>query len=317
MGIAIVDAVQLAKLNRAAQEALAQRQKQLHLGSATETALLEEARRAAQNDALVPFRDSFARLHNVSLAELAAFDALPSGAIPEAQASGAIPETQVQSVRVGAAGVLGALLGGTATGAAAGAGTFAAVGAMAAASTGTAISTLSGAAATSATLAWLGGGTLAAGGGGVAVGTAVVTGVVAAPVVLVMAGFIEYKGRQQRRQQRETAEQLATAETEMVLIEERTAGVIERSREIRDVLVVLARELQDRLPPLDLLIAGNPDYATYNSSERRMVAATVGLATSLVTVLSARFVDDQGAVTDLSALVLDDARHRLTLLQPA
>lgn len=57
--------------------------------------------------------------------------------------------------------------------------------ALATAGTGTAIASLSGAAAESATLAWLGGGTLAAGGGGVAAGSAVLTGVAAAPAVLV------------------------------------------------------------------------------------------------------------------------------------
>lgn len=52
------------------------------------------------------------------------------------------------------------------------------------ASTGTAISTLSGAAATNATLAWLGGGALAVGGGGMALGTAVLGGLVVGPALL-------------------------------------------------------------------------------------------------------------------------------------
>ncbi len=62
---------------------------------------------------------------------------------------------------------------------------LAGVRALATAGTGTAIAGLSGAAAESATLAWLGGGTLAAGGGGVAAGGAVLTGVAAAPALLV------------------------------------------------------------------------------------------------------------------------------------
>jgi len=67
-------------------------------------------------------------------------------------------------------------------------GTYGAVGTFAAASTGTAISTLSGAAATNATLAWLGGGSLAIGGGGMALGTAVLGGVIAAPLIAI-TGF--------------------------------------------------------------------------------------------------------------------------------
>jgi len=68
-------------------------------------------------------------------------------------------------------------------------GAYGGVGLLASASTGTAISTLSGAAATNATLAWLGGGSIALGGGGMAVGTAVLSGMVAGPLIAV-AGFV-------------------------------------------------------------------------------------------------------------------------------
>jgi hypothetical protein len=68
-------------------------------------------------------------------------------------------------------------------------GTWALVGTFGIASTGTAIGTLSGAAASNAILAWLGGGSLAAGGGGMAVGTAVLGGLVAVPVIAVTALF--------------------------------------------------------------------------------------------------------------------------------
>jgi hypothetical protein len=51
------------------------------------------------------------------------------------------------------------------------------------ASTGTAIASLSGAAAENAILAWFGGGSIAAGGGGAALGSAVLSGIVAGPAV--------------------------------------------------------------------------------------------------------------------------------------
>jgi hypothetical protein len=59
------------------------------------------------------------------------------------------------------------------------------------ASTGTAITTLSGAAAYNATLAWLGGGAIATGGGGMAVGTIVLGGLVAVPV-LAVSGVVQH-----------------------------------------------------------------------------------------------------------------------------
>ena len=96
-------------------------------------------------------------------------------------------------------GAIGSVSAGTTAAAGIGAGiaygTFAATAAWATASTGTAISTLSGAAATSATLAALGGGSLATGGLGVAAGTALLTGIVALPA-LVVAGVVA--GRKRR-----------------------------------------------------------------------------------------------------------------------
>lgn len=87
-------------------------------------------------------------------------------------------------VSLSAGAVAGGLAQGSLAGATAGAATFGAVGALGTASTNVAIAGLSGAAAKSATLAWLGGGSLASGGGGVALGTTVLGGIVAAPVLL-------------------------------------------------------------------------------------------------------------------------------------
>ena len=78
---------------------------------------------------------------------------------------------------------------GVASGALTAMGAYGSVGMLATASTGTAIGSLSGAAATNATLAWLGGGSLAAGGGGMALGTAVLGGMVAGPLIAV-TGFV-------------------------------------------------------------------------------------------------------------------------------
>jgi hypothetical protein len=302
VGIAIFDAVGLAKRNKAAYEELLVCQRLLQRRCEAESSAQSRERRACYESALAPFRDIFARIKNVDLAELNDFDVLPTGALPEAD---------LRNVRVGAAGLVTAMAGGAATGAAAGAATFAAVGALATASTGTAISSLSGAAATSATLAWLGGGAVAAGGGGVAAGTAVLTGVVTGPVVLALAGFLEYKGRQQRRRQQETAVLLADAAALFDGTGTRVAEVLRRSKQIREILRALRTELSGRLPALDLLVRADVDYRTYTTAERRRVAEAVGLATTLVTVMSAEFVDEEGHVTDLSARVLEDATDRL------
>lgn len=89
---------------------------------------------------------------------------------------------------------------GAGTAAAAGLGSWALVGAFGTASTGASISGLSGAAATNATLAWFGGGSLAVGGGGIAVGTLVLTSVVAIPAVIATVAFSYNAARKREKQ---------------------------------------------------------------------------------------------------------------------
>jgi hypothetical protein len=308
VGIAIFDATSLAKKNKATHGELSSRSADLRVRCDTEAKAQERARRACQEKALVPFAEIFARIRNLDVAELESFDKLPSGA-PR--------DPEVQRVRLSATGAVGALVGGAATGAAVGAVTFAAVGELAIASTGTAIAGLSGAAATNATLAWLGGGSLAAGGGGIAAGTTVLTWLVAAPVILALAGFVEWKGRQQRRQQQETAALMKKAAADLKLAETKASAVISRGQQIRGVLRKLRRELEDRLLALELLVAENDDYATYNPQQRRQVAESATIAITLMTVMRAPLVDDKGQVTDLSDNVVKDAKLRLATLEPA
>jgi hypothetical protein len=308
MGIPILDAAKLAKTNKLELDELVARQDRLVKRCEAETAAQDAQRRACQDDGLAPFRDTFERIRNTDLKELSSFDRLPSGAMPD---------LEIENVRLSATGALGALAGGAALGAAAGAGTFAAVGALATASTGAAISGLSGAAATSATMAWLGGGSVAAGGGGVAAGSTVLAGVVAAPVVLALAGFVHWKGRQKRREQQATAAELKKVSAELRLNETRTDAVLARGAQIRQVLADLLAELTKRLPAFTSLVDNNDDYKSYGLEQRRQVADAVSLAVTIVTVLSARFVDDDGLVTDLSANAVADATMRLGALNPA
>jgi hypothetical protein len=308
VGISIFDAVGLAKQNKAVHEELTNCCAKLQERFANETAAQESVRRSCQETALAPLKDILSRIKNVDLAQLTSFDDLPAGALPDAE---------VQNVRLSATSALKALVGGAASGAALGAATFTAVGALATASTGAAIAGLSGAAATSATLAAIGGGAIAAGGGGVALGTTILTGLVAAPVLLACAGFVEFKGRQQRRQQQETQVAMRRAAADLTAAEAKAKLVITRGQQIRSALRLIRRELVERLPALELLIADNDNYATYTNAERRQLAESVTLATTLITVMSTMFIDDKGMVTDLSKSVIDDAKLRLRTLQAA
>ncbi|WP_432489376.1 hypothetical protein [Kineococcus sp. SYSU DK018] len=302
MGIAWVEAVRLARANRGQQEELEDRHAALLKRAERERTAQEQRRREVYEQVLVPFRDVFARLKNVDLAELASID-LPTG--------GPAPQVQVTQVRLSALRTVGALAGGLGAGAGAGAGAFAGVGAFAAASTGTAISGLSGAAATSATLAALGGGSIATGGGGVAAGTVVLGSLVAAPAVIATVGVLAWQGRRQRRQQKESAEELAVAEADLTRAEQNASAVIARSRQVRTLLSDLQTEAGGHLERLEVLIEDGDDYAAYSPAQRAQVATTVSLMTTTISVMATPLTDEDGVVSDLSGQVVYDARRRL------
>jgi len=120
---------------------------------------------------------------------------------------------------------------GVSAGASTALGTWALVGTYGTASTGTAISGLSGAAASNAILAWLGGGSLAAGGGGMAVGTAMLGGVVLVPTAIILAIFSHLSANKKIRE-----------------IEERVAqalAAIEQSRGTQLMLEGLGRRIEE------------------------------------------------------------------------
>ncbi|NAZ74291.1 hypothetical protein GTQ99_02470 [Kineococcus sp. T13] len=302
MGIAWVEAARLARANRSQQEELEDRQTALQKRAERERQAQEQRRREVYEQVLVPFRDVFARLKNIDLAELASID-LPS--------AGHTPQVEVTQVRLSALQTVGALAGGLGAGAGAGVGTVAAVTAFAAASTGTSISALSGAAASSATLAWLGGGSLAAGGYGVAGGTIVLGGLVAAPAILATAGVLIWQGRRHHRRQRETAEELTQAEVDLARAEDNTAAVIRRSRQVRTLLTDLQAEAGDHLEKLRSLVDAEADYALYTPDQRAQFATTVSLMTTTISVMATALADEHGVVSDLSGQVVDDARQRL------
>ena len=81
MGIAIFDAVGLAKWNRAAYEELLACQRLLQRRCEAESSAQRRERRTCYESALSPFRDIFVRIKNVDLLELDEFDVLPSGAL--------------------------------------------------------------------------------------------------------------------------------------------------------------------------------------------------------------------------------------------
>lgn len=301
MGVAIVDAVLMARTNRGRHARLVQRHEELTADLEVEAVLSTAARQRAYA-ALERFAVAFRRLRHAELAELV--DVAPV----EAEE---LPSVELRALRINALGSLSALAGGAAAGGTAGAVAFSAVGVFATASTGTAISTLSGAAATSATLAWLGGGSIATGGGGIAAGTTVLTGIVALPVVLTTAAVVEWQGRRLRRGQRETAAQIAVAEAEFRRAEVAVMVLTARARQLCSVADRLTDEVDRLLPRMLRQLEASTDYRAWDDDERGVVAALAALALAAAAVLAAPVADEDGAPTDLSEAAADAAGRTL------
>ncbi|PSK70915.1 hypothetical protein C6W96_19900 [Streptomyces sp. CS149] len=307
MAVAMYRAVLLARRNEQRKGELNTRRRKLDRHVVQESAAQEKQRQATYGRALVPFRDAFARLKRVDLAELS----------PVAPAGHATADVELQEIQRLAVSVVGSLIGGGAAGAGIGTATYLAVGAFATASTGTAVSGLSGAAASSATLAWLGGGSLAAGGGGVAAGTAVLAAVVAVPALVVGGVLLEWRGRSAREDQEKVAGELGAAESELAEARRILSEVFQRSREIRLVLEALCVAVEERLPAFAALVAGNDDYGAYDAEQRAQVKEVFDLACTTVKVMAAPPAGEDGKVGELSSRVVAEARAHLAELASA
>ncbi|OLL76882.1 hypothetical protein Ae168Ps1_5302c [Pseudonocardia sp. Ae168_Ps1] len=309
MEMSIVEAARLNRANRAEEQRLRARHEDLVGRLGIERDAHDLRRTNIYYTAIAPFCEVFATLKNVELGALTEIHLPPATDLPLREDA---PAATIRGVHG-----LAAAAGGAAVGAGAGSAAFAGVGAFAAASTGTPIASLSGAAATNATLAWLGGGSLAAGGGGVAVGSLVLTGVVAAPVLIAGTGFVVWKGRRDLRDQRAVAVQLAEQEAVMSREEQRCDAVLRRSRLLRTALADLQDHIARRIGAFTALVDRTPDFAVYTPEERDLVRTLVRLVSTATTLMGTRPADESGAVTTESGLVIEQARALLADLDRA
>lgn len=139
-------------------------------------------------------------------------------------------------------------------GAVSGAVAFGAVGMFASASTGTAISALSGAAATNATLAWLGGGSLAAGGGGMALGTAVLGGLVAIPAIIAGGFVLNAKSKEALENAKANRAKVKQAVAEAEAAISAMNVILSRCNQMQDIIIRLASHLDKLVTQLQNLI---------------------------------------------------------------
>jgi len=169
------------------------------------------------------------------------------------------------------------------------------------ASTGTAIGSLSGVAATNATLAALGGGALSVGGGGMALGSAVLGGVVIMPAAVTVAYRFAADAEKKLTEAHkhfasvlENAGKYRTAETAL-------KGVDRRVRELKYAMTRLSDIYAGSVfPRLESVYANNKQrdgqvYCSSLSDENRLtLGLTLQVLRSIKQVIAARVLDENG-----------------------
>lgn len=258
---------------------------------ATNDALVDYGARKfrAFNGVIDDFIRTFGRLKNVELSQSLELDKLNLGDF-STQTLGGLRQ-DYQALKDAGLGV-GAGLG---SGAALAFGAYNGTMMLATASTGTAISSLGGVAATNATLAWLGGGSLAAGGGGMALGTAVLGGIVAGPALAIFGHIVGSKGEEALNNARGNREQARTiaADADKAVTQLDAIGQVTSiaNRTFSAVTTCLRRAVRE----LEQVIAKEgEDFGAFSSASRDTVFSTVKFAQLIKAMIDTPILDEAG-----------------------
>lgn len=246
----------------------------------------------ASANELKDFVETYRKLKNVNVSETNMeenLDNLP--AITE----GSLEE--MDDISLEATDVLGGGLAGIGAGALLGWGTYGGVMALGTASTGTAIAGLSGAAATNATLAWLGGGAIAAGGGGVALGTAVLGGIVAGPALLVAGGIFKSKAKEKVNNACAYFAQVEQAISELQVGIEKLNHISATADQIKELLKTIREYSKMFNAGMKLVTLMKTDWREFSPEEKNVVAGAVKMIQLLKSILDCPLLTQDGELT--------------------
>ncbi|WP_313530759.1 hypothetical protein [Anaerotignum sp.] len=204
---------------------------------------------------------------------------------------------EMKDVSIGAINVLAGLGAGAGAGALLGWGAYGGVMALGAASTGTAISALSGVAATNATLAWLGGGALAAGGGGMALGTAVLGGLVAGPALLITGGLFASSAKEQLNNAKSNLAEAREISEELSVGEEQLRIMAQYASELKGLLEKTNSAFKLSINNMSSIIEKKTEWKLYSIEEKQQVAATVKQAILLKGIIDTPLLTEDGVLT--------------------
>ncbi|WP_414047666.1 hypothetical protein ACMGE7_01960 [Macrococcus equi] len=206
---------------------------------------------------------------------------------------------EIKQVQITAVELLGTVTAAGGSGALVGLATYGGVMSLGAASTGTAISSLSGIAASNAALAALGGGSLVAGGGGIALGTQVLAGAVAGPILAVSGLLLNKKG--------------SDSIEESHLIQEKVNEAIKLMNESNDKLkklkylsIQLEYDLKsfyekylNYVEQLEEIVEVKNDYELFTLEEKRILDINIKLVTILYNVTTQNLLKEENGTQKL------------------
>lgn len=176
-------------------------------------------------------------------------------------------------------------------------GTYGGVMALGTASTGAAIGTLSGAAATNATLAWLGGGAIAAGGGGMALGTAVLGGIVAGPAILIAGGLFNSKASEKLEKAKANLKKAEKADSDAKNGIVELKHIASTANQIIDFLYEIKPRINRANFELKRIVRKKTEWSQFTDEEKHTVAATLKLAQLLKEIIDTPLLNENGFLT--------------------
>ena len=262
------------------------------------------------NNSIKKFVDLFSQLKNVDFTNSIGLEELKKFHVDKKEFD-ELEEMSMFALSVGEGVVAGA-----AGGALAAFGAYSAAGMFATASTGTAIASLSGAAATNATLAFFGGGAISAGGLGMAGGQAVLTGLTAAPLLMVEGILFNIKGNKVLENAKDIEYQTFKAVGKMQDIEIELKRLALLSKSVQDELQQLYDVYLRLVAQAEKTVERTTEYVNFTAAEKLNFQKTC-LAIKLISVLSKQDLLDKAKEGEMNKVLDKETKTTLQTVQQA
>lgn len=245
----------------------------------------------AYGEEIKKFVEVFSKIKNVDLKESEGINELKKINITEETLN------EMRDTAMGATDILGSGIAGIGAGVLLGWGTYGGVMALGTASTGAAIGGLSGAAATNATLAWLGGGALAAGGGGMALGTAVLGGIIAGPALLVAGGIFGAKAKEKLNNAYSNLSEAKSIDSEIKSAEAELTVIKNNANQLNELIKKLTKLLEQANYALCMVVNNEYDWRKLSKAEKNTVIVAMKTAQTLKTIIDIPLLTKDGVLT--------------------